>query len=189
MKKKYVPVRLPEEVLERVKKVALAQGKSVSEEIGILVRNSLESDHGPDQVEAFKRAIRELRNEGKGEEDYRVILADLGLESLKTPSESGLGIDLGQIKKEIGSVLGNALKPILETLTILRTEGVGGTGKGSGIDPEVIRFLTEKVSLTSALLIGVSSKMAGTYVADHNDRMKQAKAVVASEMKTLFKEA
>ncbi|MHB1910352.1 MAG: Arc family DNA-binding protein [Nitrososphaerales archaeon] len=190
MKKKYVPVRLPEEILERVKKVALAQGKSVSEEIGILVRNSLESDHGPDQVEAFKRAIRELRNEGKGEEDYRVILADLGLESLKTPSGSGSGIDLEQVKKEIGSVLENALKPIRETLMILRAEGAGGsTGKGSGIDPEVIRFLTEKVSLTSALLIGVSSKMAGTYVADHSDRMRQAKSVVVSEMKTLSKEA
>ncbi|MHB8544265.1 MAG: Arc family DNA-binding protein [Leptospirales bacterium] len=168
MKKKYVPVRLPEEVLERVKKVALAQGESVSEEIGILVRNSLESDHGPDQVEAFKKAIRELRNEGKGEEDYRVILADLGLESLMTPSGSGSGIDLEQVKKEIGSVLENALKPIRETITIL--SGVwGSTGKGSGIDPEVIRFLTEKASLPSALLIGVSSKMAGTYIADHSD--------------------
>ncbi|MHB8422333.1 MAG: Arc family DNA-binding protein [Leptospirales bacterium] len=148
MKKKYVPVRLPEEVLERVKKIALAQGKSVSEEIGILVRNSLESDHGPDQVEAFKKAIRELRNEGKGEEDYRAVLADLGLESLNTPS-----------------------------------------GSASGIDPKVIRFLTEKVSLTSALLIGVSSKMAGTYVADHNDRIDKARAVVGGEMKTLFKGA
>lgn len=43
MKRKYVPVRLPGEVFERVKKEAEIRGLSVSETIGNLVRKSFES--------------------------------------------------------------------------------------------------------------------------------------------------
>ena len=43
MKRKYVPVRMRNEVLERVKKEALTRGLSISETIGILVEKSFES--------------------------------------------------------------------------------------------------------------------------------------------------
>ena len=43
MKKKYVPVRLDGEIFESVKKVALSQGRSVSETVGLLVAKSLDS--------------------------------------------------------------------------------------------------------------------------------------------------
>ncbi|MHB1758347.1 MAG: hypothetical protein ACYCT9_12725 [Leptospirillum sp.] len=45
-KKKYVPVRMDGEIFESVKKVALSQGKSVSETVGMLVMKSL--DYGVD---------------------------------------------------------------------------------------------------------------------------------------------
>ena len=44
MKRKYVPVRMRNEVLDRVKKEALTRGLSVSETIGILVEKSFESE-------------------------------------------------------------------------------------------------------------------------------------------------
>ena len=44
MKRKYVPVRMRNEVLERVKKEALTRGLSISETIGILVEKSFESN-------------------------------------------------------------------------------------------------------------------------------------------------
>lgn len=43
MKRKYVPVRMRTEVLERVKKEAIARGLSISETIGTLVEKSFES--------------------------------------------------------------------------------------------------------------------------------------------------
>ncbi|AKS22739.1 MAG: Hypothetical protein C75L2_00030089 [Leptospirillum sp. Group II 'C75'] len=171
MKTKVVRIRIDSETETRLKNVAASEGKSVSETIRSLIMQSLES--------SFKHVAP-----GSGI-DPEMILSRIET-AIKSSPGSGSGIDPEQVKKEIGSVLGNALKPILETLTILRAEGVGGSpGKGSEIDPALIRFLTEKVSFTNALLIGVSSKMAGTYIADHSDRMKQAKAVVASEMREI----
>jgi hypothetical protein len=57
-KKKYVPVRLDGEIFESVKKVALSQGKSVSETVGILVQKSLDHNQGIDLVE-IKKMIEE----------------------------------------------------------------------------------------------------------------------------------
>lgn len=78
-KKKYVPVRLDVEIFESVKKVALSQGRSLSETVGILVRKSLESGlvSGPEiDLEILRKAIREERDE---HERTRPELAAMGL--------------------------------------------------------------------------------------------------------------
>jgi len=49
MAKKYVPVRMDGEIFESVKKVALSQGKSVSETVGMLVMKSLDCGVDPGQ--------------------------------------------------------------------------------------------------------------------------------------------
>jgi hypothetical protein len=38
MKRKYVPVRLPDEIFARIRKIAAEQGWSVSETVGTLVQ-------------------------------------------------------------------------------------------------------------------------------------------------------
>jgi len=59
MAKKYVPVRMDGEIFESVKKVALSQGKSVSETVGGLVTKSLGHGVHPGQ-EIDPEAIRKM---------------------------------------------------------------------------------------------------------------------------------
>ncbi|MDA8150753.1 MAG: hypothetical protein M0041_06495 [Nitrospiraceae bacterium] len=89
MKKTYVPVRMPDDILVRVKKMAGDQGRSVSETVGILVLKSLESGpvSGPEMdLELLKKAIGEERDEH--EETHRE-LAKMGLLP-DPPNGSGL---------------------------------------------------------------------------------------------------
>ena len=89
MKKTYVPVRMPDDILVRVKKMAGDQGRSVSETVGILVLKSLESGpvSGPGMdMEMLKKAIGEERDEH--EETHRE-LAKMGLLP-DPPNGSGL---------------------------------------------------------------------------------------------------
>ena len=89
MKKTYVPVRMPDDILVRVKKMAGDQGRSVSETVGILVLKSLESGpvSGPEMdLELLKKAIGEERDEH--EETHRE-LAKMGLLP-NPPNGSGL---------------------------------------------------------------------------------------------------
>ena len=210
MKRKYVPVRLSEGVFERVKNESGKRGLSVSETVGILIAKSLESG-----------------------------------------SESGPTIDPDTLRKEVDYGLKIGLLPVMETITLLRAEISGlskgldpdpvknGNGSAPEIRPEVVLFLTEKVSRTDALLelaaskitgknvevlrdevsaelsrkppagksgngpetirflaekaaridallVGVSSKLSGSNVGDHGDRMKQANVMAQYEIKKLF---
>ncbi|MCL4485078.1 MAG: hypothetical protein M1537_01865 [Nitrospirae bacterium] len=88
-------VNLPDSIKSALVKRAASEGKSASELAREWIEERINSPSGTvpgsDPVEAFKKAVRELKKEGEGEEDYRVILADLGLESLKTtPGPDGL---------------------------------------------------------------------------------------------------
>ena len=153
MKKKFVGVRMPDDILIRVKKMAGDQGRSVSETVGLLVRKSLES--GP---------------------------------------VSGPGMDPETIRKEVESVLGPGLGEIRMDLRIMRAELAGlhpNALRGivpekEDVSPEVVRFLTEKAARIDALLVGVSSKISGSNVGDHADRMKQANVLAQGEIKKLF---
>jgi hypothetical protein len=97
MSKPKLIVYMEESILSSIKKEAFSEGKSTSEIAAKWLRAHYENPSrfedvpGPDQVEAFKKAIREMRNGGEDEEDYRTVLADMGLESLKTtPGPDGL---------------------------------------------------------------------------------------------------
>ena len=79
MKRKFVGVRMPDDILVRVKKMAGDQGRSVSETVGILVMKSLESGpvSGPVMdLEILKKAIGEERDE---HEKTRLTLVKMGL--------------------------------------------------------------------------------------------------------------
>lgn len=62
MAKKYVPVRMDGEIFESVKKVALSQGKSVSETVGILVMKSLDGVHSGQGIDPAE--IKKMIEEG-----------------------------------------------------------------------------------------------------------------------------
>jgi len=111
-KKKFVGVRMSDDILVRIKKMAGDQGRSVSETVGMLVVKSLESGPGTD-IEAFKKAIRELRKEGEDEEKYQITLAELGLESLKTPPSEGLSPEVVRYQVETLAKLESILAEIV----------------------------------------------------------------------------
>lgn len=114
-------VNLPYETLSAIKKRAFSEGKSKSAIARELIETGLENRSsgggagtGSDPVEAFKRAIRELRKEGEGEEDYRVVLADLGLESLKTtPGPDGLSPSIVRYLVETQARIDSILQKVL----------------------------------------------------------------------------
>ncbi len=162
MKRRYVPVRLPEEVLARVKKEAGKRGLSVSETIGILIAKSFDSDSGSgpgiDSESVQKEIESALRS---GFDPIRKMIADLRAEVARLP---------------------DVLKIILTGK--LDLPGIGDSfEKGTEIHPEAVRFLAEKVARTNALLNGVSAKID---LADHTKRTAQAEAVAQSEIKKLF---
>ena len=87
-------VNLPDSIKSALVKRAASEGKSASELAREWIEERINSPSGtgpgPDPVEAFKKAIRELKKEGEGEEDYRVILADILPELKNTPGPDGL---------------------------------------------------------------------------------------------------
>ena len=89
-------------------------------------------------MEAFKKAIRELRKEGEGEEDYRVILADLGLESLKnTPGPDGLSPSIVRYLVETQARIDFLLQKVLDSADMPgvtpgeRKDWLGGAGRNA----------------------------------------------------------
>ena len=161
MKRKYVPVRLPEDLLERVKKMAGTRGLSVSETVGILIAKSLESDSGsgPNSIpEVVRKEI--------------VSALQAGLEPISKT--------LILVKAEL-SGLPDSIKFALAGKPGLPGSG-NSSGKGTEIRPDVVRFITEKVARINALLNGLSARDLGS----HLDRTKQAEAQALAETKKLF---
>ena len=161
MKRKYVPVRLPEDLLERVKKMAGSRGLSVSETVGILIAISLESDSGSG-LNSVTEVVRK--------EVVSAIQA-----SLEPISKT-----LILVKAEL-SGLPDSIKFALPGKP--DHSGIGDSGRnGTEICLEVIRFIAEKAARINALLNGLSAKDLGS----HLDRTKQAEAQALAEIKKLF---
>ncbi len=133
-KKTYVPVRMPDDILVRVKKMAGDQGRSVSETVGMLVMKSLESgsNSGPeiDQVtirKVIKEALKPLAEKMDIlVPDWKVALSDIDLESARglSVSENGPGLSL-----EIVRYLVETLARIESVLSSTTMDRPGGPGK------------------------------------------------------------
>lgn len=210
MKRKYVPVRLPEEVLERVKKEAGSRGLSVSETVGGLVTKSLdsgsESGSGIDPETIRKEVDSALKS---GLEPALKTLALLraeisGLSKGQAPDPVGNGSETAPgIRPEVvrflaekvaridalleavaSKISGKSVEVVREEISAESSKSQAAGLRGNG--PETIRFLAEKASRIDALLVGVSSKISGSNVGDHGDRMKQANVMAQYEIKKLF---
>ena len=139
MKKTYVPVRMPDDIAVRVKKMAGDQGRSLSETIVILVIKSLESgpvsSPGMD-LEMLKKAIGEERDEHEG---TRRALAEMGLLP-DPPNESGLSLEVVLYQVETLARIEFFLKSMTE-------DRPGGAGKlsewGKNAKPEVKKVLED----------------------------------------------
>ena len=157
MKRKYVPVRWSEEVLERVKKEAGSRGLSISETVGILVRKSLDSssESGPTiDTELVKKEVDLAIRFGLEPALKAITLLRADLSGLsKSPSPDPVG---------------------------------NGSGSAPEIRPEVVRFLAEKAARIDALLMEVSSKISGMNVADHSERMRRAKIWAEADVKKVY---
>ena len=210
MKRKYVPVRWSEEVLERVKKEAGSRGLSISETVGILVRKSLDSssESGPTiDTELVKKEVDLAIRFGLEPALKAITLLRADISGLsKSPSPDPVGNGSGsapEIRPEVVRFLAekaariDALLEVVaskisgKSVEVLRDEigeelsKIPSAGQ-SGNGPGAVRFLGEKVARIDALLVGVSSKISGSNVGDHGDRMKQANVMAAYEIKKLF---
>ena len=210
MKRKYVPVRWSEEVLERVKKEAGSRGLSISETVGILVRKSLDSssESGPTiDTELVKKEVDLAIRFGLEPALKAITLLRADISGLsKSPSQDPVGNGSGsapEIRPEVVRFLAEKaarIDALLEAVAskisgksveVLRDEIGEELSKSpsagqSGNGPGAVRFLGEKVARIDALLVGVSSKISGSNVGDHGDRMKQANVMAAYEIKKLY---
>ena len=78
-KKTYVPVRMPDDIFVRVKKMAGEQGRSVSETVGNLVMKSLDSgsESGPEIDQEIIRKMVESAVQASGLGDLRAEIKAL----------------------------------------------------------------------------------------------------------------
>ena len=210
MKRKYVPVRWSDEVLERVKKEAGSRGLSISETVGILVRKSLDSssESGPAidpelvkkevdsairfGLEPALKAITLLRSEisglSKGPAPDPVGNApgsapEIRPEVVRFLAEKVARID-ALLEAVASKISGKRVEVVREEISAELSKSQAAGPRGNG--PETIRFLAEKAARIDALLVGVSSKISGSNVGDHGDRMKQALVMAQYELKKLF---
>ena len=210
MKRKYVPVRLQEEILFRVKNEAGNRGLSVSETVGILIAKSLdsgsESGSGIDP-ETIRKEVDSALKSGlePALKTLTLLRAEIsGLSKSSAPDPIGNGSGAApEIRPEVVRFMaekvartdalleGVASKITGKNVEVLRDEITAELGKRpaaglSGNGPEMVRFLAEKAARIDALLVGVSSKISGSNVGDHGDRMKQALVMAQYELKKLF---
>lgn len=210
MKRKYVPVRWSDEVLERVKKEAGSRGLSISETVGILVRKSLDScsESGPTiDPETVKKEVDSAIRFGLEPTLKAITLlrADIsGLSNIPAPdpvrnapgSAPEIRPEIVRFMAEKTARIDALLEAVASKISgknveVLRAEITAEMSKSPDPDqrrngPEMIRFLAEKVARIDALLVGVSSKISGSNVGDHGDRMKQANVMAAYEIKKLY---
>ena len=210
MKRKYVPVRWSEEVLERVKKEAGSRGLSISETVGILVRKSLDSssESGPIiDTEFVKKEVDSAIRFGLEPALKAITLLRAEISGLsKSPAPDPVRNAPGpapEIRPEIVRFMAEkaaktdallvevASKITGKNVEVLRAEITAELSKSPALDqgrngPEMIRFLAEKVARIDALLVEVSSKISGSDVGDHADRMRRVKIWFGVEVKKLF---
>ncbi|MHB1286523.1 MAG: hypothetical protein ACYCYP_08195 [Leptospirales bacterium] len=210
MKRKYVPVRWSEEVLERVKKEAGSRGLSISETVGILVRKSLDSSSvsvptiDPETVrkevnsglkfglEPVLKTLTLLRAEisgfSKGTAPDSIKSApgpapEIRPEIVRFLAEKVARLD-ALLEAVASKISGKSVEVVREEISVELSKSQAAGLRGNG--PETIRFLAEKAARLDALLVGVSSKISGSNVGDHGDRMKQANVMAQYEIKKLF---
>ena len=70
-----------------------------------------------------------------------------------------------------------------ETTTGRTTTTLNGKAE---IRPETVRFLAEKAARIDALLVEVSSKISGSNVGGHADRMRRVEIWFEADVKKLF---
>ena len=128
MKRKYVPVRMRNEVLERVKKEALARGMSVSETIGMLVEKSFESS-------TENRSERRWEDPGFDLETIKKMIE----EAIKNAPLSGPGLSPEMNKQTMWETVSAAVNSAMKS-------------------QEPIRFLAANTARINAMLNGMSAK-------------------------------
>lgn len=211
MKRKYVPVRLSEGVFERIKNESGKRGLSVSETVGMLIVKSLDSSSvsvpttiDPETVrkevdsglkfglEPVLKTLTLLREEisglSKGTAPDSIKSApgpapEIRPEIVRFLAEKAVRID-ALLEAVASKISGKSVEAVREEISaeLSKSQAAGPHGNG----PETIRFLAEKAARIDALLVGVSSKISGSNVGDHGDRMKQALVMAQYELKKLF---
>jgi hypothetical protein len=209
-KKTYVPVRMQDDILVRIKKIAGDQGRSVSETVGMVVRKSLDSssESGPTiDPELVRKEVDSGLKSGlepviKTLTLLRAEISGMSKNPAPDPVRNAPG-PAPEIRPEIVRFMAEKaaktdalLVEVASRITgkkveVLRAEITAELGKSSAPDqgrngPEMIRFLAEKVARTDALLVEVSSKISGSNVGDHADRMRRVKIWFEAEIKKLF---
>ena len=210
MKRKYVPVRLSEGVFERIKNESGKRGLSVSETVGMLIVKSLDSSSvsvptiDPETVrkevdsglkfglEPVLKTLTLLREEisglSKGTAPDSIKSApgpapEIRPEIVRFLAEKAVRID-ALLEAVASKISGKSVEAVREEISAELSKSQAAGPRGNG--PETIRFLAEKAARIDALLVGVSSKISGSNVGDHGDRMKQALVMAQYELKKLF---
>lgn len=197
MKKKFVGVRMPDDILVRVKKIAGDQGRSVSETVGILVGKSLESGSnsglGIDPEIIRKEVDSAIRSGLEPILKPLTLLLSKGMDPdpVKTVSAPEIRPELGRWLAESSArsealLLAVASRIIGKNAKDLFGEITTELDKSPGAGTVTIRYLAEKVALIEALLREVSTKMSGANVGEHGERMRISKTWAAGDMKKLF---
>ena len=210
MRTKVIRIRIDSETENRIKSRAGAEAKSMAETVRSMIEKSLNSssESGPTiDPETVKKEVDSAIRLGLEPALKAITLLRADISGLsKSPSPDPVGNGTGsapEIRPEVVRFLAEKaarIDALLEAVAskisgksveVLRDEIGEELSKSpsagqSGNGPGAVRFLGEKVARIDALLVGVSSKISGSNVGDHGDRMKQANVMAAYEIKKLY---
>lgn len=210
MRTKVIRIRINAETENRVKSQAGSEGKSMAETVRSMIEKSLDScsESGPTiDPETIKKEVDSSIRFGlePALKAITLLRAEIsGLSKSPAPDHGGTGpVSVPEIRPEVVRFLAEKVARIEELLVrvlskisgksveVVREEisaelskspAAGPSGSGLG----TIRFLAEKVARFDALLVRVSTKISGSNVGDHGDRMKQANIMAQHEIEKLF---
>ena len=210
MRTKVIRIRIDSETENRIKNRAGSEGKSMAGTIRSFIEKSLdsgsESGSGIDQ-ETIRKEVDSALKSGlePAMKTLTLLRAEIsGLSRGPAPDPVGNGSGSApEIRPEVvrflaektaridalleavaSKVSGKGVEAVREEISAELSKSQAAGLRGNG--PETIRFLAEKVARIDALLVGVSSKISGSNVGDHGDRMKQALVMAQYEIKKLF---
>lgn len=210
MRTKVIRIRIDSETENRIKSRAGAEAKSMAETVRSMIEKSLDScsESGPTiDPETIKKEVDSAIRFGlePALKAITLLRAEIsGLSKSSAPDHGGTGpVSAPEIRPEVVRFLGEKVARIDALLVgvlskisgksveVVREEisaelsknpPAGPSGGGAG----TIRFLGEKVARFDALLVRVSTKISGSNVGDHGDRMKQANVMAQHEIEKLF---
>ncbi len=214
MKTKPIRIRLHDSDLEAIKKRGVAGGKNISETIRDLIHSGLENRSESHHVSGQGIDPETVRKEVDSAISFwlepamktlNLLRAEIsGLSKSRVPDPVGNGSGSApEISPEVIRFLAGKVARIDALLEVVAAKTFGKSvevvREGISVDlsrrpaaeqggngPEMIRFVAEKAARIDALLVGVSSKISGSNVGDHGDRMKQANVMAQTEIKKLF---